>query len=220
MFFVGRRSSRRYHQFVWGILSLVLLFATSTPANGQAVRWGATAGVTTMTGGGAGLGDVDRSTGIAVGGFATIEVAGPLAVRSELRYIQKGWTFEGRTANGENFTSTANLDYLELPVLATVSVPVAPFLSVGAVAGPMLGVRVNSSIDIEGPEPPQRTDPDDSIERTEIGAMAGARMSIGLGGQRVQLDGRYQRSLSDIGDGPAAGAIRHQGWTIMLGIAF
>lgn len=79
---------------------------------------------------------------------------------------------------------------------------------------------MNSSIDIEGPEPPQRTDPDDSIERTEIGAMAGARMSIGLGGQRVQLDGRYQRSLSDIGDGPGAGAVRHQGWTIMLGIAF
>ena len=229
MSLIERRSSRRYDQFVWGILLLVLLLATSTPANGQAVRWGATAGVATMTGGGDGLGDVDRSTGMVVGGSATMEVVGPLAIRPELRYIQKGWTFDGRTANGESFTSIVNLDYLELPVLAVARVPVAPFLSVGAVAGPTLGVRVNSSVDIEGPEPPQRTDPDDRIERTEVGATAGVQVAVGLQDTRIRLEGRYLRSLTNVNNqrivepdgsrGPPP-TIRNQGWSVVLGVAF
>lgn len=109
----------------WPVVLLVLLPLVATPAQGQIDRWSLQVGGSSMTAGGDGLvvdEGVGRTMGFLVGGTAATGLVGPLSLRAELLFLQKGWTASVRTFEGEMHSSTTTFDYLELPVLADVAI--------------------------------------------------------------------------------------------------
>jgi opacity protein-like surface antigen len=213
-----------------GLLVALLSFG-SVPAHAQVDSWGVTAGVTSMTGSGDGLLDdgLGRNTGILVGGSVQVGVAGRVSLRPELTYVQKGWTTNFRSAQGEKIRTTVALDYLELPVIADVRLVSVREVSVHAVAGPTVGVRVRSEAAGEGGDVSTLSEFGDRIDRTEVGLAAGGGVQGTVGGQVLRLDVRYRWSLLNINDrrvqtpgglSDSSPFIRNQGGRLRLGSNF
>jgi len=104
----------------------VLFIVNVAPALGQTggtmdTKTGLRVGGTFMTIGGEDApNDVDRRTGLMVGGFAVFNIPGPFAFQPELNYIQKGAQVQGGAGSGG---ATLKLDYIEVPLLAKVQTP-------------------------------------------------------------------------------------------------
>ena len=224
---IERRLLPLPHPTGTGFFLLLLLLAPAS-VHGQIEGWGVTAGVTSMTGSGEGLGDVGRTTGFTAGGTVEIGIAGRLSLRPELLFVRKGWTVSGRTPEGESITTTVTLDYLELPVLADVRLVSVSGVSAHAVAGPTVGLRVRSGTTVEGANVPVG-DPGETLDLTEVGLAVGGSVSAEGGGQTVRLGVRYRRSLTNInewselsldGERSSPPFIRNQGLSVSVGVVF
>lgn len=221
----------RPRRFLCALLLLGAVFLlVPAPAQAQVERVSLKAGVTSMTGGGEGLLDegLGRRTGFTVGSAVQVGVAGRLSLRPELLFVRKGWTASGRTREDEPITTTVTLDYLELPVLADVRIVSVGGVSVHAVAGPTVGLRVRSGASVEGADIPAG-DPGETLDRTEVGLAAGLGASAEVGGPVLRLDVRYRRGLLNINDRPeqtpdgergSPPFIRNQGVSVAVGVAF
>ena len=212
----------------WPVVLLVLLSLAAAPAQGQIDRWGVKAGVTAMTAGGEGLVDdgIGRTTGFLVGGTTTTGLVGPVSLRAEFLFLQKGWTASFRTLEGEMRNSTVTLDYLELPVLADVAVGSVGGITGRLHAGPTVGVRVRSGVD-PGPEG-GGADLNETTNRTLVGLALGGSASGSIGAQALQLDVRYQLSLTNVNDRQlrtsdgqtTTPTIRLRGLSVAVGVVF
>ena len=221
----------RSRRFLSGLLLLgAALLLAPAPAQAQVEHFGLKAGVTSMTGDGEGLlnEELGRRTGFTVGGTVQVGIAGRFSLRPELLFVRKGWTASGRTRAGESITTTVTLDYLELPVLADVRVVSVGRVSVHAVAGPTVGLRVRSGASVEGADIPDG-DPGETLDRAEVGLAAGLGASAKVGGPTVRLGVRYRRGLFNINDRPeqtpdgergSPPFIRNQGVSVAVGVAF
>ena len=129
--------------FLTGILPLT---AQAQLGEGIDIKPGVRAGVDFMTFWGD---DVDgdetnRRTGILVGGFLLADFAGPFAVQPELMYIQKGAGQERTLPDGTTVTRTFKLDYIEVPILVKLQVPLEEGITPSVFAGPTLGLNVTA----------------------------------------------------------------------------
>jgi len=212
-----------------GLTALFLL--APSPAWGQIDSWGVKAGVTTMTSRGDILleKNLGRTTGFLVGGTAQIGVAGPFSVRPELMIVRKGWSLDFRDAQNNEATSTITLDYLELPVLATVELPGTQLVTPVVFLGPTFGLKVNSDLDTSVDLERANYLPGESISSTEVGLAVGGGARVEAGGPEVSIDVRYQRSLSNINAQAVVGpdgqtreppTIHNQGFFVAVGVAF
>lgn len=199
-----------------------MLFAISAPAQGQVdVRPGLTFGVNLANFGGedaSSSSNVERRRGVVAGGFLLIDVAGPLALQPELLYVQKGQRAEGDTFQG-TVTITSKVDYIELPMLVKLQVPVAGPITPTVFGGPSVGVNVNASEEVSRDGRSATQDFDDEIESTELGVHLGAGLDISTGTGILTVDVRYQLGVNNIvSEGP--GELKNRGIGIVGGFAF
>lgn len=163
---------------------------------------------------------IDRRTGFMVGGYALIDFAGPFALQPELLYVQKGaqveteFSFQGQT---QTITSTLQLSYLELPVLAKLQVPLSGPVSPNVFAGPSVGINVASSQETESGG--QSESEDVEVSGTDFGLTVGAGVDVGLGVGTVNVDLRYGLGLSNI---PSEGdaSVKNRGIGVTAGLTF
>jgi len=165
----------------------------------------------------------ERRTGIAVGGFVQIDFAGPFALQPEAAYVQKGFDIPDLPNDPNVDAGSLALDYVEIPVLAKLQVPVAGPITPTVFAGPVVNVNVNAEFD----EPRLDTDPrdiSDFVSGTEIGGHVGAGLDIEAGVVLLMLDARYTRGLTGVFDedeiNDAASDIKNEGFRVSLGIGF
>jgi len=214
------------------ILLLVGVLLLPAPAHGQIDSWGVKAGVTSMTGSGEGLLDegLGRNTGFLIGGTAQIGIVDFLSVRPELLLVRKGWSASFRSVRGNDISTTVNLDYLELPLLADAEIATIRGITTHVQAGPTLGVMIHSGESVEGnTEGVPKTDPGDAFKQSEIGLAVGGGASGEVGGQSIRVDVRYRLSLTNINErqvltpdglSDSPPTIRNQGFSIAVGIEF
>jgi len=163
---------------------------------------------------------IDRRTGFMVGGYALIDFAGPFALHPELLYVQKGaqveteFSFQGQT---ETVTSTLQLSYLELPVLAKFQVPLGGPVSPNVFAGPSVGFNVGSSQETETGG--QSESADVEVSGTEFGLTLGAGIGFKLGVGTANVDVRYNLGLSNL---PSEGdaSVKNRGIGVTAGLTF
>lgn len=115
------------------------------------------------------------------------------------------------------------LDYVEIPILAKLQIPVAGPMTPTVFGGPAVGINLNAEFD----EPRPGTDPrdiSDFVNGTEIGAHVGAGLDVEAGGVLLMLDARYTRGLTGVFDdeeiNDAASDIKNEGFRLSLGIRF
>lgn len=122
-----------------------------------------------------------------------------LAVRPEVLFTQKGTQLSGADDDPPTeATQTIRINYVEVPVMVRVSVPVGPFADAGVLVGPSVGFKVSESVTLEQ-NGVQVNDPDlsgDSVTSFDAGLAFGAEYGSGP----FAVEARYTAGLLDIND--------------------
>lgn len=159
-------------------------------------------GVTLSTWGGddaEAYGDAKSKLGFTLGaGFNMPLGEGPISLQPELNFIKKGVKFEG-----EDWTETYSLSYLEVPVLVKATFGEATKFYVNA--GPSVGFGLGGKLkweegDEDGDEDIKFGDGDDEDvtyveKKTDIGLQLGGGVILG---DKIIIDIRYGLGLTDL----------------------
>lgn len=128
---------------------------------------------------------VDRGAklGFVGGVFAEVPLTSAFAVQPEVLYTQKGVS---RDESGE---PDIGVDYLEVPVLAKVALPVSPLLDLDVYAGPALAIKLGN---------------DDEVSTVRYNSTnLGVAVGVGVASGPFGVDARYTFSVADATEGEA-----------------
>jgi hypothetical protein len=172
------------------LLAIGMSVTSLAPPVAQAQEFGGGvvlgANVATLRGGGDDLGYRTAASG---GLYARVGIPGPLAVRTELLFSQKGAKLN--TQNGE---LTLKANYLELPVLVVGQLPFARSYNPHLLAGPALSLKLYER---QGAPGFSINTEDTLFERTDVGVMVGGGASLG-GPGALQVEVRYILGMRDV----------------------
>lgn len=209
------------------LLALTLCVAFSVPAQAQDLRLGGEAGMNVASLGGDTEG-LDSRTAFSIGGVLRYDPGpGVFGIQSGLIYAQKGAEEQG-TLGGESFQIDYKLAYLQVPLLATINIPVrGSSVNPRLVAGPALNLELDCSIGASLDEGSSEVDcgsSDLGLETTslDLGLLFGGGIDLGLGPGQLTLDTRYDLGLTNINDVPEASevSIKNRNWQITAGYLF
>ena len=154
----------------------------------------------------------DWKTGFCGGTFVAIYLNDVLAIQPEVLFSMKGtkWTLG-------DATTTAKLNYCEIPVLVKVAAPSGSPNRFLVFAGPYLGVKLSAKGTVATPEGEQ-TREDQTIRKTDFGMVLGTGVDVRHGFSTFLIDIRYVVSIADIDDLP--GEAKNKVVSLMIGYAF
>jgi opacity protein-like surface antigen len=114
-----------------------------------------------------------------------------LSIQSDILFVSKG----RRTSLDGALVSTLDVNYIEIPVMARIEIPlsarVAPYLLAGPALGFLLRFQVDSEVD------GVIMDRTDQAKRFDLSGILGAGVKVALTRQHgLTLEGRYDRSFT------------------------
>lgn len=140
--------------------------------------------------------ETDSRIGLSAGIFTSLDIPNsPVSIQPELLYSQKGAKETG-TFNGDEYTVTTKLDYIELPVLAKFRFVNTEPMTPHVYFGPYLGYNLNAKAEVEGNGGSIGGNIEDSINDIDFGMVVGAGLEI----QQFLLGVRYSPGFTEIGD--------------------
>jgi hypothetical protein len=164
----------------------------------------------------------DHRMGLGSGVEASIFITSAFSVQPELLYIMKGGVIprvELIDAGGSTIgfqSMTYAVDYLEIPVLACISVPADGRASPYFLAGPSMAFKISERIKGDPTEEPDRRD---DLVTTDVGLAFGAGLELGLGRGRWVLEGRYTAGLINA-LAPAGASVRNGAFLVTAGLVW
>jgi len=171
------------------ILFTALAMFAFTTVSAQGINVGAKAGLNLASVNGDDTDDVDGRTAFHVGGVVNIEISELFAVQPEIVYSAQGFTQNVDLGDLGSFESTARLDYINIPVLADITLIEGLSLQ----GGPQFGINVTSEVEVNG-----ETGELDGIESLDIAAAIGAQYELPMG---LFFQLRYVTGLTEIAEG-------------------
>jgi hypothetical protein len=192
-------------------LTAALAASAWTPALAQSTppstpRFGIIGGANLATFSAGFFSKVSNRTGFAGGLIAVLPVTASFAVQPELMFTRKG-----ANADSGGFSSTAKIDYIELPVLARFALPVSGRLKPFVYGGP--GFAYRTSCTLEGHTDPGAINfvdpmaitigcdalarqaaqavPGAKFSRTDVDGIIGGGLAFDVGGRTVSVSVRY-----------------------------
>jgi hypothetical protein len=176
---------------------VVLLLLSAAPSFAQGVSIGIKGGANAATIAFKGEPDASARRWLpAIGAFAVLPVRWGLEFQPEVLYTMKGTRLRGSGA-----PSSVLLDYLEVPLLARVTMH-AGGRRIYAVGGPTAAFRLRARTRTEFSGSTEETDISDEVRRVDAGVAAGAGVEFGS----LAVEGRYTFGLSNIDTDAASGA--------------
>jgi hypothetical protein len=159
--------------------------------------------------------ETDSRLGMALGGFLAIPMTPMFSIQPEALFSMKG----DEISSGD-MTQSLELSYLEIPVLAKLSLAPEAVAHPSVFVGPSLGINLGATSKIEGDPviPDSETDVKDLTKGTEFGLVmgGGVEMPIGATGkQSLGLDVRYNLGLTSIDDSGADANVKNGVLSIM-----
>ena len=162
----------------------------------------------------------DSRDGSLIAGFLTRRIAGPVSGQIELMFSRRGGGLSATGASG-TIAGTAQLIYVELPLLARLTLPIGRLRPV-LLGGGSFAVSVGCELQVAGP---------DNIEQqpcdgpTATVPLAGSDFSAVLGGgidypwksSHLRLEVRRTIGLRDVAAGQD---VKNRVWAVLLGITF
>jgi opacity protein-like surface antigen len=170
------------------LASIVLLAAYPLLAEGM--TFGVKAGANMSTLIGDDVKDVKWKGGAIGGVFLTYAFSDIFAVQPEVLFTMKG----GKQTFGDT-TYTLKGNYVEIPVLAKVYLPMEGKFKPHIFAGPALGILVTAK---SSADPGIEVDVKDQTKSTEVGILGGVGLEYKMETGCVLLDVRYEVGLTRI----------------------
>ncbi len=147
--------------------------------------------------------ETDINTGLTAGVFSRFYIPdSPVSIQPEILYSQKG-------ASGDNID--ANLDYIEIPVLARFAFVNDSEVTPNVFFGPYVGFNLSA----EGTNGNITINADDVVNKTDAGVVFGADMEL----SQFTIGGRYSAGLIEVFDDPDATS-KNGVFSIMVGVSF
>ncbi len=194
-----------------GALCLVLALAMSASAQ---MRLGVKAGYSRPSYGGSDAANAgtEAMNTFSGGVFLTVPVAPFLALQPEVLYAPKGAQMTVGTLTGKN-----KVDYLEVPVLLKLMVPV-PALHPSVFAGPYVGYKIRCNVEAAGVS--ASCGDADTFKSTDFGATFGAGIEMPLLPKiNALLDARYDLGFSKIEDATNPSNATNRSLNISVGLS-
>lgn len=155
--------------------------------------------------------------GANVGAFMNYRVHEMFVVQPEVFYAMKGWKLDVEGADA----ISVKMDYVDIDVLAKLTVPMEGNFKPNVFVGPYLGINVAASLEV-GDESADI----DNAKSTDFGVVLGGGFDFEMeNGMMIVLDIRYSMGLSNVlevpegeeGDEPA---VKNNSIIFMAGVAF
>ena len=213
------------------VFAALCLCASTTPAGAQ---FGLRGGMNLSKFVGAGSTNSQSATGLNLGASIPLIHLGPLSIVPEVYYSQKGAKqFDPSALAAGSATAPTTLDfgldYIEVPVLAKLSFPLARRLHGYVAGGPAYAWNINCSISVTSAgETSNVSDCNQTfgsfktaMQKADRGIVAGGGLDLdvlGFGG--LNLDARVVRGLSRLTTataGTTSADIKNQSVSLMLG---
>lgn len=202
-------------------IAVTLAFMLSaTPILAQGIDIGARAGATFATVGGDDVDNASYKTGFSLGAHLALDIGPMFSLRPELNYMSKGSGVDEPDLEGD---LTLNLTYLQIPILAQVSVPNPVGPSFYFFAGPSAEIETGCTAEFEGGGVSASVDcdsPDVDLLATKSltwSLVGGAGVGFGLGVGEATLGVRYDYGLTSIDDSAAEADIKNRAFSVMVG---
>jgi hypothetical protein len=166
-----------------------------------------------------------KETGLHVGVFHRIHLSRHLGLLTELSYVRRGLKGDTRLLFDDIDYGIA-LDYLEVPLAATITLPIgktfAAHLVGGAYGALQIGARRSSRID----GITERVDLSNA-RRWDYGLMTGIAPSVSMRGRIIRIELRYYYGLANImesmrGSVPVSaegGSVKNRSFSVLLGVS-
>ena len=187
-------------------LSLLAPALLAAPASAQ-LSGGLRGGLNTAFFSGRDALGTDPRLGAVGGAFVRYDVTPRVAVQVEALYSQEG---------AEDVDGTYKLDYIDVPVLLRLGLPVSRLADAGVYAGPSVGLPVRATFaDEDGRDLEEET-------AVDLGVVLGADFWAGPFGVDLRYTGGLTDAFSDEIDGESVRPldIRNQALTITVGFRF
>lgn len=139
--------------------------------------------------------------GFCVGGFIAINLTEMFAIQPEVLFTQKGAKMKEEVF-GETLKAWVNLSYLEIPVLAKLTIPTQSSVKPNLFAGPCFAIKMSGKVKAEYAGESDEEDIED-MKGTDFGLVIGAGVDFGLGAPGIgkfTVDVRYTLGLTTISD--------------------
>jgi hypothetical protein len=169
--------------------------------------------------------DAEWKNGFKGGIFLDMGISRYFTVRPEALFVQNGTRSEFLNAD-----LYLKFDYLQVPVLAVLDLPVHGPLVPFIFAGPYISLLLGSDFEERVDDRSATTGIKDYTKSTDTGFVFGAGLDFGLGPGSMSIEGRYDLGLGEFDDGIAEGIFgvedaersdgKNRSWAIMLGYAF
>ena len=180
------------------LLALIFTALTSVTFS-QGMQLGLKAGVNFANVVGDDVDGVDSKTGFVGGLFFMYQFNKLFAIQPEAYYTMKGATDEEAFA-GETAELTISLDYIEIPILFKVLIPIenSP-IRPSVFLGPYVAFNTTAKQKLEYMGESQEADIDD-VNPTDFGLVFGAGLGFPVGQNEAGVDFRYGLGLSSLDD--------------------
>jgi hypothetical protein len=170
-------------------------------------------------------GEVDWKTGFAGGIFLDWGITPLFGIQPELLYVQDGSKTDFLEVDWQ-----LKFNYLQVPVLAKVDLPIGGTLIPVLYAGPYVSLLLDSKLTLEADNNSATVGLTDYTKSYDAGFVFGAGLEFGVGPGKMTLEGRYNLGLTEIDDGIGEGIfgipdsentdMKNESWMIMAGYAF
>lgn len=221
----------------WSVLlPMLALTWVPRPAEGQ-LRLGAYAGLSRAEVSSEELGTITGSRdGLLGGAFLEWALSEIWGVRLAAQYTQKGFTLELPSEPGvEDFTVELQVDYFEVPLLATFWLPTEGNLGATVFGGPVGSFKSSCVVHVEGQDASLSADCgvgegedleiDDALKSFDFGVMVGGALTYDL--ERAQLFAGVSHNWGlttfiedDEADPDVDQDARHRALGVMAGVSF
>lgn len=211
---------------VFCMMALILLLVTASATAGPLGK-GIKAGLSysMVTNSQSDIDDSDRMAGVAAGVSASYELIPGLKIQPELLYVQNGGKY-GITLTGTEgqILGTGDLkwklNYIQIPVLARLEIPVLSAVLPTLMAGPAVNYLVSSSWEVDAGSNSSDGDLDDQVKSTDLSLIFGIGMKLGAGPAGVSIDLRYVHGLNNINDVNEDVEIKNRSFQALAGFSF
>ncbi len=210
---------------VTGALALMLMLPS--PSSAAELKVGFKIGVCSakLSGEGVDMGDflsedLKSKWGYCVGGFVTYSINDMFAIQPEVLYTMKGAKYKDEIG-GEILKLWINLTYLEIPVLAKITVPTLGVFKPTLFAGPAVALKLSGKTKREFMGTTIEEDIEDT-KGTDFGFVVGAGIDLGLGAfgaGKLTVDLRYTLGLTTISEFEND-EVKNGVFSLMAGISF
>jgi hypothetical protein len=163
--------------------------------------------------------DLKSVTGIMIGGYMTLPVAGNLSIQPEALYIQKGAKYL-ESFDGVDVEAVMSIDYIEVPVLAKLEFPSRSALTPMVCAGPYAAFKISAKNKVSAPGYSQE-ETLEGVKSTDFGLAFGGGLKYDLGNMVLAFELRYHLGLSATNDSEEDGvSLRNRTIEAGIGLGF